>query len=309
MKKAKIDLSLESEKRPITKLNSVVSVTTSTVSQNVPKSTTSTVSNRSMAARNNTRTSTRGKQRSNEEFGQLIGVLDTIVDESESLDTSSVQDPATKRNTTSTRRRAAKSTVPAAPKPKTTRVRESTKTTAASTKRNTRAKPVSYAEDMDEIDDAEDFQDSGEDDDFEIASEDEEVPSSSVPRLTRRTAPPISNSSSGKTPSPVEEPPKPKSSRIPWQTSTPPASKTPGRKPRATKSSKTGEAPAPTATRASRSRKPAAPQPSEQLRSSMFKLVGSTQNDPMVSIDVSILWFCFCNICDLLLTLNFMIGH
>lgn len=261
MKKTKIDLSLETQGKSISRLNSVVS---STVSQGPPTIApiTSTRS-RSTAAKPGRRAPSR-QAKDNDGFGHIVGFLDTIVDNSEQEDTEMASVPV--------RGRAPRKV--AAPKTRAARGRGGSK--AVTTARTSRAKPVSYVADSDDQEAIVSENDDG-NDDFEIVSEGEIV-ESSAPRLTRKGA---SQSSSRRSPS--VEPPKKSTRGLPWELESSTTKKAPV--PRKTRQSKAAAAVPAAATKATRARQQqqVAPVTTKTTRASRFVMVPE-RNDPMVCL-------------------------
>lgn len=222
MKKAKIDLSNETQKKSIFHIASktrnsasrVISTASNLPSVGPPRLSSA---SRSMA---NIRTS--GRNTSNESFGEIVGFLDTIVDDSESSST----------NTSKRNERPSRAT--------TTRRGHNT-----SKSRTSKLSKVTYAESEDDQKEDEEEEkytsDDANDEEFEDNS-DLDVVEESVPKLTRksRTAAASTTSRRKKAAPEPAKPLIPASSRIPWQNEEQPTTK-PTRKSRVTKASVTME--------------------------------------------------------------------
>jgi hypothetical protein len=271
MKKAKIDLSNGTKKKSFSH--------TSSMARNAASRSTSTVSHfpsvgpprlaassRSMA---NIRSKT-GRNTSNDGFGEVIGFLDTIVDDSESLTTSSSKKSG----------RATKETA-------TTRGRNTSRG------RSSKLSKVIYAESEDDDEEEPIMDDNDEnDDDFEN-NDDIDIVDAPVPKLTRKSHTKVASTTTKRKKADVAlEPAKPSdpvSSRIPWHNEEPAAK--PARTPRATKAAATST-PRKNPSRNTRTAKSAAASKMKQtsLSRSGFNLIPASA-DPMVSNYYSYFFF------------------
>lgn len=204
--------------------------------------------------------STTGKNTSNDGFGEVIGFLDTIVDDSESSTT-----PSSKKSRRTTK------------EPATTRGRN------ASRDRGSKLSKVTYAESEDDDEEEPIVDDNDDDDDFED-NDDIDIIDTPVPKLTRKSHTTASTTTKRKKAGVALEPTKPStpvSSRIPWHHEEPAAK--PTRTSRATKASP-ASTPRKTSSRTTRATKPAAAPKMKQtsLSRSGFDLIPASA-DPMVS--------------------------